>query len=625
MKTKMKLNNLTKATLIGVRSLGSVLMSSCADELDLTNPNQYGSNGFWKTEAAFTGNLVALMNQWRANYDQNVLFQAGEFRTDYYWTKNGTDGSGLRNTNIPLNLITEQQPQFTKYGNFYGMISNCNTYIYYDAQNGESVLTPECRNYLLGMIYGMRAYCFFQIHKMWGTGPLRTNADVILGNYDEVSLQMPRSTAEEMLNQIKSDIKASLDHFNAAGNYSNSVYNMGTGANFWRKATTEMLAGEVYLWSGKVSTLDHKANPADVATAKTYFNNVVNNYGFQLAPTYYDAINGTQTTNKEYIFATYYATTEATTNWFNYINYDVNTGGSPNNFWNCVQEDGITPGTTANRLTYWYNPLTGTKDRTPYYMTRMSGQQHQAVRNAYYYQFDARDSRRNILNPIYLITPEEKDADVQYIPDFNFDEHILAGCYAVKYRGTMGLQGAMVGTNYMPYYRLALAYMYLAEIANYEDNKADVEKYINMIRKRAYGDNWNEATDAYVAGDFKDNEIAILQEKAKEFFQEGQRWWDLRRLTTVKGGTDKDHLIFCKEGCLGYGLTVGENMYEVTANYETLGNNLIETETPLLDYATQKHLVLWPLDGDLLDADPALTQTPGYTTNKKSGGPWIEN
>lgn len=623
----MKLNIFCKTAFIGVLSLGSLLMSSCADELDLQNPNNYDAGGFWRSEANFTGNIVALMQQWRGNYDQTVLFQAGEYRTDFYWTLNGTDGSGLRNTEYPLNLINEQKPQFSNFANFYGMISNCNTYLYYDEKNGEAVLAPELRNYLLGMIYGMRAYCFFQIHKMWGTGPLRTTADVILGNYDEVSLRMPRSTAEELLDQIKSDINESLAHFNAAGSYKNPMFASGTGANYWRKATTEMLAGEVYLWSGKVSTLDHKANPADVTTAKQYFNNVLHNYDFQLANTFENALNGPQAANKEYIFATFYSITEATTNWFNYIMYDPTTGGSPGNFWNCVEEDGITPGTTANRLTYWYNPTTDTSTRTPFYLTRMSGQQHQAVRNAYFYQFDERDSRRNILMPIYLITPEEQAENVKYIPNFDFDNHILAGCYVRKYYGLMGNQGAMVGANYMPYYRLALVYMYLAEIANYEGNNALVEQYINTIRQRAYGDNWDATTDAYHAGSFLENEVAILQEKSKEFFQEGQRWWDLRRLTAVKGGKDKDHLIFRPEGCLGYGLTVGPNMYEVTANYQTLGQNVIETNTPLLDYATQKHLVLWPLDKSLLDADNALTQTPGYATTatEQSGGNWIEN
>ncbi len=602
---------------------GSALtVSSCSDDLDLSNPDGYDAGNFWQTEANFTGNLVALMNQWRGNYDQYTLFYLGEFRTDYYWAHSGTDGSGLRNTYWPENAIDYTTPGITNFANFYGMISNCNTFLYYDEQRGD-VMSEQCREYLRGMIYGMRAWCYFQIHKLYGTGPLRIKPDVLLGNYDEVALQMPRCTAEEMLAQIKSDINESLTHFNAAGNYSNSLFSGNRGVNFWTKAATEMLAGEVYLWSGKVSTFDHQANPADVAIAKTYFTNVLNNYGFSLMPTYDAAINGAKASNTEMIFATFYSETEATTNWFNYITYDTGTGGSRNNFWSCVEKDGTTWSTTANRLSYWYDPTTGEKERNQFYNEKINGQQHHAVRNAYWYQFDQEDSRIKILQPIYLIKKEEKEADIQYIPNFDFDDHILAGCYVWKYHGSMGTAGKMIGTNDMPYYRLAQVYLNLAEIANYEGNKSDVERYINAIRERAYGDNWDAATFGYTAGSFLDNEVAILQESAKEFFQEGKRWWDLRRMTAVKGGQDSDHLIFRPEGCLGYGLTVGPNMYEVTANYDQLGQFVIETDVPVLDYATQKHLVLYPLDKTLLDHDKSLKQNPGYDAPK--GQEWSAN
>ncbi|MCM1109661.1 MAG: RagB/SusD family nutrient uptake outer membrane protein [Clostridium sp.] len=601
---------------------GALGLTSCADDLDLSNPDMYDSQNFWRSEANFTGNLVALMAQWRSNYDQMVMFQAGELRTDYYWPNGGTDGTGLRNTEFIRNQYDAVNYQFDNFANIYGMVSNCNTFLYYDELRGD-ILDTNCREYLRGMIYGMRAWCFFQLHKMYGTAPLRITADVILGNYDEVTLRMPRSTAEELLDQIKKDIDASLTHFNNAGNYTNSLYSGNRKTNFWTKAATEMLAGETYLWSGKVSTLDHKATGAtDVAKAKTYFENVINNYGFQLMPTYDAAIN-TNAGNTETIFATYYNKDEATTNWFNYIMYDVTTGGSPGNFWSAVGEDGVTPSTTAQRLTWIYNPATGTRTRTQFYLTRMQGQQHYAVRNAFYRQFDKEDSRIDIFMPIYLITPEQDSLNVQYVENFNPDDYILAGCYVRKYHGSMGDQGVMVGTNFMQYYRLALAYMYLAEIANYEGDNATVVKYINEIRKRAYGDNWDESKFGYKAGSFLDNEIAILQEKAKEFFQEGQRWWDLRRMTAVKDGQDKDHLVFRKEACIGHGLDLAAhpNWYEVTPTYTTLGRYTIDTDSALLNYDTQKHIVLWPVNQSTLQADDALTQTPGYSDDI----PWIEN
>ena len=54
---------------------------------------------------------------------------------------------------------------------------------------------------------------------------------------------------------------------------------------------------------------------------------------------------------------------------------------------------------------------------------------------------------------------------------------------------------------------------------------------------------------------------------------------------------------------------------------------VVETTKPVLDYATQKHLVLWPLDLSLLTDDPKLKQTPGYEapSAEQDGGPWIEH
>lgn len=80
-----------------------------------------------------------------------------------------------------------------------------------------------------------------------------------------------------------------------------------------------------------------------------------------------------------------------------------------------------------------------------------------------------------------------------------------------------------------------------------ESDHSGIEKYINLVRKRAYASNWDENKHGYKSGDFTQNELAILHEKDKEFVQEGQRWWDVLRMTLTKGGK---HLVFCKEANL---------------------------------------------------------------------------
>jgi len=129
---------------------------------------------------------------------------------------------------------------------------------------------------------------------------------------------------------------------------------------------------------------------------------------------------------------------------------------------------------------------------------------------------------------------------------------------------------------------LPWVYLSLAEIANMEGDNAKVTEYVNLVRQRAYGSNWG-AEFTFTASDFTTNELAILHEKDKEFVQEGQRWWDIRRMTLTKGGK---HLVFTPEGSF--------------------------TGTPILNESTEAHKVLWPIDKTLLDNDDALVQTPGY-------------
>ena len=155
--------------------------------------------------------------------------------------------------------------------------------------------------------------------------------------------------------------------------------------------------------------------------------------------------------------------------------------------------------------------------------------------------------------------------------------------------------------------------MALAEIANYEGDNASVERYINLIRERAYGGNWSEAY-AYKAGSFVENEVAVLHEKDKEFIQEGHRWYDVRRMTAVKGGTNTDHFLFQPQGHIAYGLTITENMKVLNASSWEKASPL--EVKPILE-ASLAYRALWPLSTSDLSNDPELVQNPGYEIKKE--------
>ncbi|MDE7450156.1 MAG: RagB/SusD family nutrient uptake outer membrane protein [Paramuribaculum sp.] len=597
----------------------SGMFASCS--LDLDNPDGPTATGYFNEQDKFVLNMVGITQEWRSDFDINMMRNAGELRSGIYSpVTSGIDGSMLEGIEAVNNVLDAAHPQFTNFANFYGTIGNLNALLYYADRNAGVFNSESARSYLKGMAYGMRAYLYFQLHKMYGTCPLRTEPDVLLGNFNAVALAMPRAEAEAVLNQIKEDVKNSIKEFEAGAGFNDQRV---MGKNYWNPTATQMLAGEVYLWSGKVSTGNHKATPADVTTAKGYFEEVTK-AGYSMMPNYADVFDAAKkAANTEVIFSTYYGYGVNTANWYFQSFWNPTTGQAQGIFWACYGEDGITPTAYANRLGRYINTEGKQENNNLWYHGPGNVVNRYQYRNAVWYQYNELDTRRdaNFMDN-YLATNEENgvQADgetpiegaspVNFIADFNKNERNLAGLFFFKYKGELQ-NSNLQGTNDMIYYRLPLAYMYLAEIANYEGNNSDVEKYINMVRKRAYADNWDEAALGYKAGSFRENEVAILQEKTREFVGEGQRWWDIRRLTTVKDGEDKDHLLFQPESCAGFGLDATNPYYnEVCLRINDLPNCPLVTNVPVLDYATQKQMALWPINTALVS--DVVLQTPGY-------------
>lgn len=593
-----------KSLIVGAFLGTGIMTTSCNGELDLTPEDYFSAYSFWNSQSEYEGFIRALSQQFRANYPANILFYAGELRAGGFELVT-IDGSGAQNTNVIQNVYNQTECQFNTFGGYYGFIANLNELIY--RCNNTSVLTEEVKNGLLGIAYGWRAYSYFQMYRMYGGVVLRLEPDVILGEYDPTKLYKPRSTAEETLTQIKTDINLSLSHFNSTG----YTYSSSAKDYYWSKAATEMLAGEVYLWSGKVSTGDHTATPADVATAATYFDNVINNYGYELQGDYFSI--WTTPHNSESIYSICYSD-ENDGVYYSYPPYYFlwhrTTGTGYNNYWSTQDKNGWghVKG-VANRFGKWHDPQTGTTSDIDIWGSCNFGPMRYVYKNALYFQYNEQDSRVDMFYPQWYLTDEERMSGVEYIADFDPKERKLAGTYLCKFRPKI-ISSSTYYTfaNDMPIYRLALAYLYAAECANYAGDNDAVEANINEIRKRAYGENWDINQHGYTAGSFLENESAIMREKDKEFVMEGQRWWDLRRLTTVKGGSQTDHFVFQPQGCIGYGLNPHINPWMVDVNGE-----LIETTVPVLNGTTQdEHLLLWPIDATLRSSDPQIEQNPGY-------------
>lgn len=554
-------------------------MTSCSDWLDLNPIDYYGAGNFWKTESQAIGNLSAQMSQLRGrSFQINITY--GELRGGAYTRETGgSDGSSLSDQILRDQNLSQTNYAVSNFGGYWGLISNVNLFIK-NVESANYFSSEEKRKYCLGMAYGMRAYYYFLMYRAYGGVPLRLTPDVAEGNYNAAQLYMARAKASETMKQIKEDIRVSLenfgnqDSFNFNDDHKNAKY-------YWSKAATEMLAGEVYLWNAKVATGDQPIVKEDLAIAKTYFTNVTKNYGLSLQPTFKKVFEVNNKQNSEIILAFMHSDTESPNGIPGGFTYSITTG--------------YTKGTAYdNEGNLWDNPLT------------VPGQVHRyQYSNALWYQFDDKDTRR----------------DASLYPSWHDKAKTqLRGTFVCKNLGSvLETTGYKCFNGDQPIYRLPLAYLYLAEIANMENDNANVKYYINKVRERAYGEtNWNEATYGYKPGTFLENEVAILHEKDKEFIQEGQRWYDVRRMSVSPNCGETDHLVFHSEGSIAYGLDLASH-----PNWKELSPNKWEgtpapqlVAEPLIS-PTQSYRVLWPLSTSDLNNDPLLVQTPGYEMGGK--------
>ena len=536
--------NILKSTIrFGVLATTVYLCSAC-DALDLSPIDYYGSSNYWTKPEHIIGYMDGLHKNLRdKTYQHQFIF--GEVRGGSNVETLAIDGTSVSDQGLKLQKLSAVTSGVSKWGELYGLIANINIFL----QNTKEAtyMSDADKAYYLGQAYGLRAFHYFDLYRTYGTAPLQLDPNkVVNGNFNPEDLYEGRASGSAMMAQIKSDLEESLKYFGDNNSFDPS--NRSNKKAYWSKAATECLMGEVYLWNAKVSTDDNQANEADLAIAKNHLLNVVNNYGLSLQEDFTNVFSSTNKGNSEIIMAVRYTEGEAANSYTSFM-YNYQTGQFKTIGYN--SEDGVLMGDTLQ---------VGT-----------TAQQRHEFKKEMFLKYDKADSRRDatFLAAYYQVSDEHPNGE-------------LAGTFFFFFLGHFN-----VSTNQYVWdadaviYRLPLVYLMLAEIENMQNG--DVAKYINMIRERAYGNNWDISKYGYVNADFTTNELAILNEKDKEFVGEGQRWWDVRRMTLTKGGK---HLVFCKEGSIG-------------------------TTEPILSEA-ESYKVLWPIETEMLNKDPKLVQTPGY-------------
>lgn len=528
----IKITNMKYIKLIGVLVAGIFVFFSC--DIDLAPIDYYGSGNYWENVTQAETYVTGLHTGLRGGaFTQSFLL--GEARGGS--SKSGTSSlqTSLNYDRIKENNIDKDNTGITNWAGLYGSIFACNLFIQ-NIEDSDLYKREKAQlDYLLGQVYGLRAYYYFSLYKTFGGVPIIERVKVLDGQVKAEDLYTKRSTPKEVMTFIKSDIEKSLKYF---GNNET----MKGNRSYWAKATTLTLAGGVYLWSAKVTTGDQTPTTEDLKKAKNYLMTIYQDSRFGLVDDFSKIFDVKNKGNKEFITAIRFADGEATNSAGEFVYADPN-----GYFINTVYgRDGkLIPGDTLQ--------LKG------------SGWQRNEYELNLWKSFDAADSRRDATFLEYY----EKDGT-------------LKGTVLRKNLGEINSSNRRVFSGDEAIYRYADVVLMLAEVANMEGG--DVAPYINQIRERAYGSNWDKARYGYVNADFKTNEIAILRERDKEFVNEGKRWYDIVRMKDAPNGQP---LAFMP------GISYkGENIPVLQKN--------------------EAHKLLWPININVLNADPELTQTPGY-------------
>lgn len=186
------------------------IMTSCSDLLDLSPIDFYGSGSYWTTEAQVTGYMDGLHKHLRDVAEQHI-FTFGELRGGIYKSGNASDGNALYYGSIILQNFDKNNTGVTGFGGHYGRLANINLFI--DRVTKADYVDDAKKKFYLGQAYGLRAFIYFELYRIYGGVPLRLDVEVIDGVLDPNKLYMARATPKEVMTQIKKDLDLSMEYF----------------------------------------------------------------------------------------------------------------------------------------------------------------------------------------------------------------------------------------------------------------------------------------------------------------------------------------------------------------------------------------------------------------------------
>ncbi|HYF71044.1 MAG TPA: RagB/SusD family nutrient uptake outer membrane protein [Ohtaekwangia sp.] len=339
---------------------------------------------------------------------------------------------------------------------------------------------------IIGQAHFLRGFAYFHLVRLWGEEsfavdsarlavPLRLK---VPATRDE--LMAPRATVGKVYNQIVKDFKIAEELLPATWD-DNNIARVS-------KYAVKGFLGKVYLYMGK----DEEA--------KIYFEELINNSDYDLVPTsrYEDLFQGKNEFSEESLWE---------------LNYSID---MQQNIW----ENGLGSGIALTCAP----PGRGWSNCTPHGVNID--------------RFGA-DPRLQIatFHPDDLVADVEGNMTPAGVSEFNFTGHSFKKYVPKDY--SVQTTNRNSGINFL-ILRLADVYLMYAEVMNNLGEDGTASEYMNKVRRRAYGfDPHNpEATVDYNLTGIQLRD-SIREERFRELFAEGHRWYDIVRWKIVQEEVEK--------------------------------------------------------------------------------------